>query len=106
MYLATLSRMPGTPWLWLYAPTLLTSLSNHLARSMTSCLNPNAVLRASSLSSKGGYSSMLSTWRKNVMGFWSSCWGLPMFAEMTWSKGRESLSPGGVGGWPFFKFAR
>ncbi len=29
-----------------------------------------------------------------------------MFAEMTWSKGRESLSPGGVGGWPFFRLAR
>ena len=46
---------------------------------------------------------MLSTWRKKVIGFWSSCCGLPMLAEMTLSKGRDSS--GGVGGCPFFNLA-
>ena len=27
------------------------------------------------------------------MGFWSSCWGLPMLALMTWSKGRLAALP-------------
>ena len=39
------------------------------------------------------------------MGFWSSCCGLPMLAEMTLSKGRAS-SPGGVGGACWESFAR
>ena len=38
-----------------------------------------------------------------MIGFWSSCCGLPMLAEITWLKGRDSS--GGVGGCPFPNFA-
>lgn len=93
MYSATLCLMPGAPWLWLYAPTLFTSFNSFLARAMTSSLYPKLLMSTSSLSSKRGFSNRLATCRKKVMGFWSSCWGFPMLAEMTVSKGRSLPSP-------------
>lgn len=87
-----LSLIAGTPELALYAPTDWHLLSSHLALSITSDLYPSDSTSTASCSSRPGFSSRLATWRKKVMGFWSSCCGLPMLAEMTSSKGR-SLSP-------------
>jgi hypothetical protein len=50
-------------------------------------------MSTSSWSNNRGFSSRLATCRKKVMGFWSNCCGLPMFAAMTVSKGRSLPSP-------------
>lgn len=87
-----LSLIAGTPALALYAPTDWHLLSSHLALSITSDLYPSELTSTASCSSRPGFSSKLATCLKKVMGFWSSCCGFPMLAEMTSSKGR-SLSP-------------